>query len=140
MKSKKEGTVKGTKRKAVDENKARDDELLDDVLTALDATRAVLTIVEGKNDRRALEQFGFTDIITLDRPLYQVVERITRDEVAILTDLDRHGQELYRYFYRECTKRGIRVNNRVRQALSFTALRQIEGLPRFIAHAARSAR
>ncbi|RME31529.1 toprim domain-containing protein [Candidatus Woesearchaeota archaeon] len=112
---------------------SRDD--LERLLEALHEHRSFLTIVEGKNDKRALEGFGFTNVRVLDGPLYRVVESIDEEEVLILTDLDEHGKQLYRYFYKECGRRGVRVNNRVRQLLTFTTLRQIEGLPRFIERA-----
>jgi len=102
------------------------------LLEALEENRDVLTIVEGKNDKRALERLGFQNIVTLNKPLYQVVEGIEEDEVLILTDLDQHGRHLYHYFFQECTRRGIKVNNRVRQLLHFSELRQIEGLARYL--------
>jgi 5S rRNA maturation endonuclease (ribonuclease M5) len=102
------------------------------LLEALEENRDVLTIVEGKNDKRALERLGFQKVMTLNKPLFKVVEEIDDDEVIILTDLDRHGRELYHYFFRECTRRGIKVNNRVRQLLHFSELRQIEGLSRYL--------
>lgn len=102
------------------------------LLEALEEHRDTLTIVEGKNDRRALERLGYQNVVTLNKPLYQVVEGIEAEEVLILTDLDAHGKKLYQYFFRECTRRGIKVNNRVRQLLHFSDLRQIEGLSRYL--------
>ncbi len=102
------------------------------LMSALEENRERLTIVEGKNDKRALERLGFQNIRTLNKPLYKVVEEIDEEEVIILTDLDRHGKELYHYFFHECGRRGIRVNNRVRQLLTFTEVRQIEGLANYL--------
>lgn len=102
------------------------------LLETLEEHTDTLTIVEGKNDKRALERFGFQNVRTLDRPLYKVVEEIDEEEVIILTDLDSHGKKLYGYFFRECSRRGIKINNRVRQMLFVTELRQIEGLWRYI--------
>jgi 5S rRNA maturation endonuclease (ribonuclease M5) len=106
--------------------------LQEQLMDALDEHRGVLTIVEGKNDKRALERFGFDNIRTLNKALYKVVEEIDEEEVVILTDLDAEGKKLYHYFFQECGKRGIKVNNRLRQLLHFSELRQIEGLPRYI--------
>jgi len=99
---------------------------------ALDNNRDVLTIVEGKNDKRALERYGFNKVRTLNKALFKVVEEIDEPEVIILTDLDAHGQKLYHYFFHECGRRGIKVNNRLRQLLHFSELRQIEGLTRYL--------
>jgi len=99
---------------------------------ALDENKDLLTIVEGKNDKRALERLGFRNVRILDKALFRVVEEIDEEEVAILTDLDGHGKELYHYFFRECGRRGIKVNNRVRQLLTFTEVRQIEGLANYL--------
>lgn len=98
----------------------------------LDNSRDVLTIVEGKNDKRALERYGFRNVRTLNKALFKVVEDIDEREVLILTDLDAHGKKLYHYFFHECSRRGIKVNNRLRQLLHFSELRQIEGLPRYM--------
>jgi 5S rRNA maturation endonuclease (ribonuclease M5) len=106
--------------------------LQEELFETLDRSKDLLTIVEGKNDKRALERFGFTKVRTLNKALFKVVEEIDTDEVVILTDLDAHGKKLYHYFFTECNKRGIRVNNQLRQLLQFSELRQIEGLPRYL--------
>ena len=55
----------------------------------------ILVIVEGFKDRRALNFFDITNVITLSKnPLYKVVESIY-EPVIILTDLDKKGKELY---------------------------------------------
>jgi 5S rRNA maturation endonuclease (ribonuclease M5) len=43
------------------------------LLEALEENRDVLTIVEGKNDKRALERLGFQKVMTLNKPLFKVV-------------------------------------------------------------------
>lgn len=112
-----------------------------ELLAVLEETRHVLTIVEGSKDRKALERLGFTNLIEVDGPLYRVVEVVAdaaekngtvEPTVAILTDLDAAGKKLYRYFYHELTRRGIRVDNRARLALFRTDVRQIEGLTGFL--------
>ena len=81
---------------------------------------------------RTISRFGFRNVRTLNKPLYQIVEEIDSDEVLILTDLDAHGRKLYHYFFHECARRGIRVNNQLRQLLHFSEVRQIEGLSRYL--------
>jgi 5S rRNA maturation endonuclease (ribonuclease M5) len=90
------------------------------------------TIVEGPNDKRALEKLGFTRVTHLKGPLYVVVEAIEDEEVLLLTDLDDHGKHLYRKLYDELTRRGVRVNNRLRRMLFQTPVRHIEGLAGYL--------
>lgn len=96
-------------------------------------------IVEGKNDRAALEQLGLHQIITLDKkPIFKIIEHLLTAnirEIAILTDLDSEGKKLYRKLNHECSQRGIRVNNQLRHfLLKETTLGQIEGLATFMKH------
>ena len=54
-----------------------------------------LIIVEGPNDRKALEVFGIQRIVTLGKPRYKIVE-MCKKEVVVLTDLDAEGERIYR--------------------------------------------
>ena len=102
------------------------------LVQALEAGKEILTIVEGKKDKQALEAFGFTHIIALEqRPLFVVVESIEGKEIQILTDLDSEGKKLYSILSHELQKRGVRINNLLRNQLFKTALRHIEGLIHF---------
>lgn len=92
-----------------------------------------LAIVEGRKDKRALESLGFRKIITLNKPLYKIVENIKANEVMILTDLDREGKKLYKQLLQELNRNGIKVDNKLRNWLfKNTKLRQIEGLPKYL--------
>ncbi len=92
-----------------------------------------LVIVEGKKDRTALQSFGINRIVELkNRPLFQVIEDINEDEVVILTDLDSEGRKLFgklRYFMQ---RRGIKINNKMRNEIFRTKLRNIEGLDSYL--------
>ncbi len=93
-----------------------------------------LVIVEGINDRKALNALGIRRVITLAQPLYKVVESCKK-EAAVLTDMDREGRKLYSRLKSELSVRGIRINDRFRKLLSRrTRLRQIEGLESYINH------
>ena len=53
-------------------------------------------IVEGSNDRKALEELGISNIIILKgKPLYKLVESIKDRNAAVLTDLDESGKRMY---------------------------------------------
>ncbi|MEK6940601.1 MAG: toprim domain-containing protein [Nanoarchaeota archaeon] len=88
-------------------------------------------IVEGKKDKKALEYFEIKNVITLDRPLYEIIELVSDnfEEVIILTDLDKAGKKIYSILSRELGKRGVRIEEKYRNFLfQKTQLTQIEGL------------
>ena len=96
---------------------------------------AIPAIVEGKKDKAALEELGIKQCLTLNKgeALYHVVESLTAKEIAILTDLDKEGKALYGKLHEECTRRGIKINNHLRNfLLKETPLGTIEGLPAFL--------
>lgn len=94
-----------------------------------------LIIVEGIKDKRALENIGLKNIVTLKKPLYAVVEEIASKakEVIILTDLDPKGKELYARLSKDLQKHGVKIDNAFREFLfKETKLRQIEGLVHYL--------
>ena len=96
------------------------------------ADSGVLVIVEGKKDKKALQRLGIINIVELSKkPLFQVVEEVadSNDECLILTDLDRKGKELYGKLNSDLQKRGVKINNKLREFLfRRTKIRQIEGI------------
>lgn len=102
-------------------------ELIDKVIAS-----NILIIVEGKKDRKALEKLGLTNIIELSKkPLYQIVEEVSEsnNECLILTDLDKKGKELYGRLNSDLQRRGVKVNNKLREFIfKNTKIRQIEGI------------
>jgi len=94
-----------------------------------------LILVEGKKDKAALEKLGIRNIMTLQKPLYAVVEEIAEKEkeVIILTDLDPKGRELFGKLSKDLQKHGVKINNKYREFLfKETTLREIEGLTKYI--------
>lgn len=88
-------------------------------------------IVEGIKDRLALESFGVKNIITLNKPLYEIIEDVAckHKKCIVLTDLDRKGKELYGKLSSGLQRLGVEVDNYFREfLLKKTKLRQIEGL------------
>ena len=96
-----------------------------------------LIIVEGKNDKIALQNLSFEHIITLEKkPLYKVVDAVIKinSRTLILTDLDKEGKQLYGKLNHQLQQHGIKVDNQLRNFLfKNTQLRQIEGLSSYIA-------
>jgi len=90
-------------------------------------------IVEGSNDKKALNELGLSNIIILKgKPLYKLVEGIEEKEVAVLTDLDKEGKKLYHELKQEFSQRGVMINDRLRTLLFKTQMRQIEGLKNYL--------
>ncbi len=92
-----------------------------------------LVIVEGKNDRAALNALGVRNVITLNKPLFSIVEEVAakQSEAVILTDLDREGKKLYGKLGSLLSYHGVKIDNSFRNyLLKNTKIRQIEGLRR----------
>ncbi len=110
-------------------------ELLQQVLVEIETIKEnnTLVIVEGSNDKKALEELGISNIIVLKgKPLYKVVEDIEAKEAVILTDLDAEGRKLYHDLKRELSQRGVKINDKLRLLLFKTELRQVEGLKNYM--------
>ncbi|HLC20128.1 MAG TPA: toprim domain-containing protein [Candidatus Nanoarchaeia archaeon] len=91
--------------------------------------RDIPVVVEGKKDARALRSFGVKNIVEMDT-CFKVVDRLENEkEVSILVDLDREGKKMYAKLNDAFSRRGVKVNNKLRHFLfRETKIRQIEGL------------
>lgn len=91
-------------------------------------------IVEGKDDKKALEAIGISNPIFTYHggPYYRLVEIISDnfDEVIILTDNDKMGRSFYRKLRSEFSQRGVRINDKMREFILKSELNQIEGIVR----------
>ena len=106
---------------------------MEELYQEIENVKDTLVLVEGPNDKRSLEKLGFQNVVFMNKPLYKIVETHTdEEEILLLTDLDQHGRDLYRYFYDEFTRRGVRVNNRLRMILLQTQVKHIEGLYNYL--------
>lgn len=98
----------------------------------------ILIVVEGKKDKRALEQFEIKNIIVLNgKDLWNRLEEIATEkkEVLILTDFDRKGKELYGKITKYLDKLGMKVNKKYREFFQKkTKLSHIEGLTTYVEH------
>ncbi len=91
-------------------------ETLEDWIESLRKTDK-LVIVEGKKDKKALENIGIKKIVTISNKSLLYLEQINDKEVIILTDLDSHGKKLYSKIKNNLQKRGIKVDNKFREFL-----------------------
>ena len=98
------------------------------------ASKEKIVLVEGIKDRKALESLGIKNIMVLRKPLYLVSEHIqkTGKECILLLDLDREGKRLYSILNHNLNQLGVKIDNRFREFLFKTKLRQIEGIKRYI--------
>lgn len=100
-------------------------------------TTAVL--VEGNRDRVALEYFRVKNVVTISKPLYEIVEEISSEykKCILLLDLDKAGNKLYKRLKDDLQKYGVRVDSKFRSFLfKHTGLKEIEGLTSFFNHVA----
>ena len=107
-------------------------QLIDEIYSLIESQKDILAVVEGKKDRKALELLGFKRIIILDKPLYEIVESVEEKRVLLLTDLDNEGKRIYAKLKKDLDKRGIVVDNTLRNLLFKTELRQVEGLTSYL--------
>jgi 5S rRNA maturation endonuclease (ribonuclease M5) len=105
---------------------------IEKILALIEKEKASLIIVEGKKDKAALEELGLSNIIIINKPLYEIVEKINAKRVLVLTDLDKEGKQLYAKLKKDLNKLGITVDDRLRNLLFKTELRQIEGLTSYL--------
>jgi len=90
-----------------------------------------IILVEGKKDSAALKKLGLKNkIFILNKPLFEVVEEISRQtkNVILLTDLDSEGKKLYSKLKKDFQQHGIKIDDKFREFLFKTQLRQIEGM------------
>ncbi|NQV09274.1 toprim domain-containing protein [Candidatus Woesearchaeota archaeon] len=110
-------------------------EELNDWISRLKETDKII-IVEGKNDKKALESFGVSDIIILSKhPLYKIIEDVAQKnkKAIILTDIDKEGKKLYGKLSSGLGSMGVEIDNYFREFLiKKTKLSQIEGLDTYL--------
>jgi len=67
---------------------------VEELLKLLEENKDKQVIVEGKRDKKVLCSLNFTDIITLNKGIYETVEKLKKREVLILTDYDKEGKKI----------------------------------------------
>ncbi len=108
-------------------------EEFEEFLEVLDSVLDIPVIVEGPNDKAALEELGFCEVHVLDEPPFAVAERFSKkDEVQILTDFDGEGKRLFRVLRHLLSQRGARIDRRLRLAVKEMGVTQIEELATFV--------
>jgi 5S rRNA maturation endonuclease (ribonuclease M5) len=98
-------------------------EIIDEIYALTEKEKDSLVVVEGKRDAEAIKKLGFYKIVTLNKPLYEVAEGINEKRVLLLTDLDKKGKQIYAKLKKDLDKRGISIDNNLRNLLFKTELR-----------------
>jgi len=103
---------------------------LHDWITQLQNTDKLI-IVEGKKDKLALEQFGIQNILTLNKPIFSIIELVAEShkECIILSDLDREGKKIYSALKHGLQRNGVKIDTVFREFLfKKTKITNIEGI------------
>ncbi len=101
----------------------------EEILEAIAKVRRKRILVEGKKDKKALEELGCTLISTLeDKALFEVVEAVREKEIVLLTDLDSEGKKLYSQLKNMFSQRGVIIDDRLRLILFKHKVSNIESL------------
>ena len=117
--------------------KAKSREIILDLINKIkEKYQDILIIVEGINDKKALELLGLENIFVLKKGnLFEAIEKIINSGVKkcmILTDFDSEGKKLYSMLKRELVKNGIKIDDKLRKLLMKEKLSHIEGLSTFL--------
>ena len=98
------------------------------------ASETKVILVEGKNDKKALESFEIKKVYCLRGALFQTVEKIASlgKDCILLMDLDAEGRKLHAKLLSDLQKNGVKVDVRFRRLLFATKIRTIEAIPKHI--------
>lgn len=98
------------------------------------ASETKVILVEGKNDKKALESFEIKNVYSLRGALFQTVEKIASlgKECILLVDLDAEGRKLHARLLTDLQANGVKVNTKFRKLLFATKIRTIEAIPKHI--------
>jgi len=98
------------------------------------SSKEKIVLVEGPNDKKALDNLGIRNVIVLRKPLYLVCEYIEKSGKGciLLLDLDKEGKRMYGILKNDLSQMGVFIDNRFRDFLEKTNLRQIEGMENYL--------
>ena len=102
-----------------------DNREVEELLKVLEENKGRQVIVEGKRDKKALCSLNFTNVITIEKGMYETIEKIKGKEVLILTDYDSEGKQIAKKLNTLLQHLGYKVDRETRRkiGLLFTKLR-----------------
>jgi 5S rRNA maturation endonuclease (ribonuclease M5) len=92
---------------------------VEELLEILDKNKDRQTIVEGKRDKKILCSLNFTDIITIEKGIYETTERLEGNEVLILTDYDSEGKQIAKKLNNFLQHLDYKVDRETRRKIGF---------------------
>lgn len=105
-------------------------EVEEELLALLDKIKGEQVIVEGKRDKKVLCLLAFSNVITINKGIYETAERLKGKQVIILTDFDNEGRQIAKKLYLFLQSLGFKVDRETRRkiGLLFTrmSIRKIE--------------
>ena len=103
-------------------NRAKYENIIEELERLRELSRGIPVVVEGKNDEKALRGLGITGEIyhiSAGIPFYELCEEIAGKykDVILFTDTDSEGQKLAKKFKGQMSQMGVRVHDRFRSNL-----------------------
>ena len=97
----------------------------ENLISLLNELKDKQVIVEGKRDREVLYLLNFKKIITINKGIYETIQKLDEKEVLILTDFDSEGRKIARKLNLFLQSYGFKVDRESRRkiGLLFSRLR-----------------
>lgn len=86
----------------------------------------LVLLVEGRKDKKVLEEFGFRKILTLSGKPLHTIPTLVKGEVAILTDFDREGERLRRKLLKLLCSSKLRINSLLPKLFYALGIKKLE--------------
>ena len=90
---------------------------VEELVDILEKNKDKQTIVEGKRDKKVLCSLNFTNVITIEKGIYETVEILKEKEVLILTDFDSEGRLIAKKFNLLLQHSGYKVDKETRRKI-----------------------
>ena len=92
---------------------------VEDLSKILEKNKDKVTIVEGKKDKKALCSLNFTNVVTINKGLYETVEGLKEKEILLLTDYDPEGRQIAKKLNTLLQHLGYKVDKETRRKIGF---------------------
>lgn len=96
-----------------------DNREVEELLEILEENKDKQTIVEGKRDKKVLCSLNFANIITIEKGIYETVEKLKEKEVLILTDYDSEGKQIAKKLNTFLQHLGYKADKEARRKIGF---------------------